>query len=333
MKKNDTSPTHAQTGDDNLDTIKVEIFVQKSFAPLELSSIVTVLQAANKIRGETVFSWRFVSDHPGLLQGNGGMIIRAEPSIVDYGLADWMIIIGSEHCDPKAWLSRLRAMQRVNRPVALLSDAATAYIRGTQSSEHAATTHWRDIIVLKEAGYFPKLSTRLSETSKCITTSAGSGATIEFVLSSIAEHMTHYELAELGSQFLLETIRNGMSEQPKGVSYNSAMFDRNIGQAIHIMEQNLTEALPTHEIADEVGISLRHLERMFKLTLGVSPARFYKKLRLNKAREMIDGSKMGLIHIAMATGFASTSSLSSAYRKEFGCSPTEVRSAKRNPNQ
>lgn len=307
----------------------VEVFLQHGFSELELSSVVTTLQVANQVVGSASFEWRFLSDTPGFVDGSCGMIARAEPSVFDHKLADYLIVIGGDECRPEGWLERVRAMQRNARPSVLLSDAATAYIKSTRPSQHPVTTHWRDVNILNEIGFFPTLSSRFSEADKKVITSAGSGFTSELIINLIADHLPGNAVAELASLLLIQSIRDGSCEQPKGISFLSNMFDPQTEIAIRAMEENIEEPLSTKEIAQRADISVRQLERLFNVQLGMPPGRYYKQLRATQAHAMIASTNMKLIDIALATGFASVSTMTKVYRREYGTSPAKLRAGKK----
>ena len=108
-----------------------ELFVTGGFSELELAAITHTLSQANDTLAEQWFSWRYVSNVPGLVKGASGMLVRAEPAIVNYGFSDVMIVVGGRQDEKPAWLARARSMQRQARLVVLMSDAATTYIKST----------------------------------------------------------------------------------------------------------------------------------------------------------------------------------------------------------
>ena len=306
----------------NRDLIVFEIFIQENFSEIELSSVVTTLQAANRVLTAPMFDWNIVSDTPGLLNGSCGTIARAKPTVFDHNLCEYLIIVGGDHCEPDGWLRRVRAMQRHSRPVAILSDAATAYIRTTKTRDNPTATHWRDVSILYEEGHFPSLTTFFAEKSDGIITSAGSGFTTELTMNLIAKFMSRNEVAELASLLLLEVVRENDADQPKGVGCFSNMFEPSIEKAIRIMEENIADPLSTLEISTQVGISRRQLERRFKKIFQKPPGRYYSQLRVKRARIMVTRSNLKMFEIAIATGFGSTTAFSKVYKKEYLVSPT-----------
>ncbi len=305
-----------------------EVFVQRGFSALELTGVTDTLRTANAVAGATRFACRIVSDMPGIVAGDAHVLVRAEPAIEGHGHGDVMVVLGGVRVRYAGWVRRLRAMQRLSRPVVLLSDAATAYLRGTEGLSGPVTTHWRDAAVLEEEGHFPQLTTRLAEQSGGVTTAAGGGATAELVIGLIAPYLSAVEVAELGNRLLLPAIRRSDAEQPRDISGNASLFDVRVTRVIKLMESNLEEPLSMTELTRRVGLSTRHLERVFREVFDETPARFYKRLRVRRARAMIEETLIPLIDVAVATGFCSHNALARAVREEYGSTPSRMRARK-----
>lgn len=308
--------------------LSFEIFVQPRFNEVELTGVSATLKAANKVVGSERFACRVVSDMPGLVTGRGQVLVRAEPAIDGHAYADVMVVLGGERVVRDGWSRRLRAMKRQNRLAVLLSDAATAYIRAKTNQHGHVTTHWSDIALLKEEGYYPNLTTRLAEHSDGVTTAAGGAATVELIIGLIAPHLSPIEVAELGNRLLLPAIRHSDAEQPRDISDNAGLFGARVTQAIKLMEANMEEPLAMTELTRRVGLSTRHVERVFRDVFDETPARFYKRLRVRRARVMIEDTLIPLIDVAIATGFCSHNALSRAVRDEYGSTPSKMRARK-----
>jgi transcriptional regulator GlxA family with amidase domain len=307
---------------------RIEVFVQRGFDAVELTGITSTVNTANSIVGTERFTCRIVSDMPGLMKGDAQVLVRAEPAIEGYGFGDVMIVLGGRHIERSGWIRRVRAMQRQNRPVVLLSDAATAFIRAADSRRGHVTTHWRDTALLREQGYYPNLTTRLAEQSEGVTTAAGGGATVELVIGLISTFLGPVEVAELGNRLLLSSIRHSDAEQPHDIADNAGLFDARVTQAIKLMETNMEDPLSMTELTSRVGLSTRHVERVFREVFDETPARFYKRLRVRRARTMIENTLIPLIDVAIATGFCSHNALSRAVRDEYGATPSKMRARK-----
>ncbi|WP_170423831.1 GlxA family transcriptional regulator [Ruegeria arenilitoris] len=305
--------------------ITFEIFVQAEFAYLELSSIIAVLQTANDVLNRDLFKWQITSDSPGFVSSCSDLIVRAAPAISDQYLSDCLCVVGGQIGDIGAWLRRVRAMQKLKRPVALFSDAAREYIKATAPQSGPVTAHWRDIGVLREVGDFPTLSDNLVARNGAVLTCAGAGHTAEAVIGILSEVLEPQDRAELACQMILNDVRGHAQEQPKGLSANPNFLEKRLQNAIRIMEENTEHPLPTATLARRVGVSTRQLERQFMLHLSTSPGKFYRKIRLKKALTLVSHSQMPIIDVAIACGFSSTSTLSQTFKAEYGKTPNQLR--------
>ena len=78
-------------------------------------------------------------------------------------------------------------------------------------------------------------------------------------------------------------------------------------------------------VARRAGIDRRELERLFQRTLQMSPARFYRSLRLRLARRMLADPGRSVSAVAAACGFGSASALARAMRRDMGVTPQSLR--------
>ncbi len=78
-------------------------------------------------------------------------------------------------------------------------------------------------------------------------------------------------------------------------------------------------------LASEIGYSKRHFLRTFRATMGTTPCRYVLRVRLERARQLMKKRALTLLEIAVDSGFSSHAHLSTAFRQEFGVSPSEYR--------
>ncbi len=305
--------------------VRFEIFVSAGFNALEVAAVSGVLAQANDILGANPFEWRYVSDTPGLLTGSQGMIVRAEPAVANHDFSQVMIVSGGRKRKGSDWIARVRAMKRAGRTVVLLSDAATSFIETTGPTSGKVTAHWRDVLTLSEAGYYPNLTFNIAENANGIITSAGNSSTLDLMIGLISDHLTGPQIAELSSHLLMSSIRKTSAEQPRNIGHNESLFDKRIAKAINLMEETISEPLPMVDLADQLGVSVRHLERQFNEVFSDTPARFYKRLRVKRAKAMLEETMMSIVDISVATGFGSTQTLAKSMKDEFGLTPKKIR--------
>jgi AraC family carnitine catabolism transcriptional activator len=91
------------------------------------------------------------------------------------------------------------------------------------------------------------------------------------------------------------------------------------------MTGHIEEPLTCADIAHRVGLSLRQLERRFKLAMGTSMLRHYRQVRIARAHQLLQQTELGVTEIAFACGFASPEYFCRLYRRVFSCSPSSDR--------
>jgi AraC family transcriptional regulator len=98
-----------------------------------------------------------------------------------------------------------------------------------------------------------------------------------------------------------------------------------IRRLIEFIEQNLDGNLSLETMAAEVIISPRYLPRAFKMAIGQSPHRYILQRRMERAKELLRGTDMAIVDVALASGFSSQSHLSNWFIREVGISPAAYR--------
>ncbi len=81
------------------------------------------------------------------------------------------------------------------------------------------------------------------------------------------------------------------------------------------------------ELADELGISSRHLRRVFQQEFGVSPIQLAQTQRLLLAKQLLTDTPLSVTEIAFASGFLSVRRLNALFQKCYRLQPSELRKA------
>src|SRR5579863_9413301 len=82
-------------------------------------------------------------------------------------------------------------------------------------------------------------------------------------------------------------------------------------------------------LAQQVGVSARHLRRLFLQHLGVSPDQLARSRRAHFARRLLDDTDLSILDTAFASGFGSLRQFNRTMREVFRASPTDLRSRRR----
>jgi AraC family transcriptional regulator of adaptative response / DNA-3-methyladenine glycosylase II len=85
------------------------------------------------------------------------------------------------------------------------------------------------------------------------------------------------------------------------------------------------EALPLTVLAQRLGVTDRHLRRIFQATHGVAPLDYLHTRRLLLAKQLLTDTRLPVGDIALASGYASTRRLHAALASRYRLSPTALR--------
>jgi AraC family transcriptional regulator len=88
------------------------------------------------------------------------------------------------------------------------------------------------------------------------------------------------------------------------------------------IEEHLSEKISLGVLAGLAQLSPHHFCRAFKQSLGMPPHRYHMNRRIERAKTMLAERSLSVTEIALSLGFSETSSLSSAFRKSTGLTPS-----------
>ena len=96
-------------------------------------------------------------------------------------------------------------------------------------------------------------------------------------------------------------------------------------RVLEFIEEHLSERISLSTLSALAQLSPYHFARVFKQALGIPPHRYHMNRRIERAKVLlVDRS---VTEVALAVGYAETSSFSSSFRRATGMSPTEFRRA------
>jgi AraC family transcriptional regulator of adaptative response / DNA-3-methyladenine glycosylase II len=91
----------------------------------------------------------------------------------------------------------------------------------------------------------------------------------------------------------------------------------------------LDEGKTVENLADALGMTARHLRRLFARHAGASPTAVATTRRVQRAKALIDQTALSMSAIAFAAGFTSIRRFNAAFRAVYRRPPTAIRRARR----
>ena len=93
----------------------------------------------------------------------------------------------------------------------------------------------------------------------------------------------------------------------------------------HLSGQELARMPTINSLAASLNMSTSHLRHIVKQKTGVSFSRYVKKLRLCRARRLLQETFWSVKQVMLEVGVSDHSHFAKDYKKEFGESPTQTR--------
>lgn len=96
------------------------------------------------------------------------------------------------------------------------------------------------------------------------------------------------------------------------------------------LRDNLERSVSTAELCHIACMSASKLTRLFKQVEGSTPQGYARRLRMERACELIEQSDLSMSEVSKALGFLRQGSFSEAFKDTFGITPLEFRSLRHN---
>ncbi len=94
--------------------------------------------------------------------------------------------------------------------------------------------------------------------------------------------------------------------------------------ALRIEESGLEDAT-LETLAGQLGISSRHLRRVFQEAYGVSPVEYLMTHRLLTAKTLLANTQLPVTEVAMVSGFGSLRRFNALFKERYGMPPSQLR--------
>lgn len=101
--------------------------------------------------------------------------------------------------------------------------------------------------------------------------------------------------------------------------------DERMQKAIRYIQQNVNQHLTVGDVADYVGFSKSYFSAYFKKTFGFSVSAFILRCKLEEGRELLQYTDKSISTISEFLCFSSQSHFHTAFKKQFGITPSEYR--------
>jgi transcriptional regulator GlxA family with amidase domain len=313
---------------DGKTTQSVGFLLLDKFTLISLASAVEPLRMANQLSGQELYRWHTFSLGNEPVWASDGVPITPNASWNNPWVADTLFVcggVGVQSVVTREHVTWLKALARQSRRLGGICTGSWALARAGLLDGYECSVHWEFLAAMQED--FPRvsMSASLFTLDRNRFTSSGGTAPMDMMLHLIGREHGRELSAAISEMFVYERIRNEQDHQRVPLKHVLGTHQPKLQEIVALMEANLEEPISLDNLAEYVELSRRQLERLFQKYLNCTPSRYYLRLRLIRARQLLKQTSMSLIELAAVCGFVSTPHFSKCYREHFGIPPSDER--------
>lgn len=298
------------------------------FTMVNFAGAIEPLRLVNHVVGAPLYSWALAGEGGVEKTCSNGATFRLDMGLDEVERDDTVLVCGGidiQHTTTRAVISWLRRESRRGVVIGGLCTGSYALAKAGLLDGRKATIHWENQDGFLEEFPEVKLTKSVFVMDGNRWSTAGGISSIDLMLKIIAADHGEDMANTVADLMIYSTIRTDQDTQRLSIPTRIGVRHPKLSQVIQMMEGNIEDPMTPADLALEVGMSTRQLERLFRRYLNRSPKRYYMELRLLKARNLLMQTDMSVINVALACGFASPSHFSKCYRAHYNTTPYRER--------
>ena len=311
----------------NIKSIKFAFLLTDEFPVNSFILAQESLRIINQYKLDEIFKYKIISEDGNRVRSSNGMWWTPNYSLHELFIPDYLVIFGGNlpvQKISKNMLSSLRYFHKKgSKLIAVDTGAFSLAEAGIISKNTKLCLHWE-----AKKNFIERYPNKEVTDEKYVLNdnglyfSAGGVSILDLFLKIISD-LKGKNFAKGVSEALIYEPYENFSESPHNRRYTSNNLTCN--KVIKIMEDNIENPLRMKEIAQQVNISLRSIERYFLDYFGISPIKYYLSLRIQNARNLLFYDEYKISEVATMCGFNYNSLFINTFKKFYNKTPSEFR--------
>ncbi|WP_308364616.1 MULTISPECIES: GlxA family transcriptional regulator [unclassified Microbulbifer] len=296
--------------------------------PLEAFSLASRQLVEEGRRREPAYRIELLAEEAGPVPMSSGITLTADKAYREAGDIDTLLICGGmgdstrgqqDNGDLLHWLRQMAP--RVRRLGSICNGALILASAGLLDGRRA-TTHWLDVEELQTFADIAVDPDAIYVRDGPVYSSAGITSGIDLALALVEEDLGRQLALAVARRLVLYLKRDGGQKQYSAHLSSQVKSDQ-FGSLVEWIHGNLHRPLTVEELSQAAAMSPRNFARRFFREMGVTPARFVERARVEKARQLLAGQYLPLERVTGLCGFRSQEQLRRAFRRQLGVLPSD----------
>lgn len=273
--------------------------------------------------------WSIMSHDGQPIVASCGLEVLPNSALEDPAKFDYIVVVGGLLKQSKSIPSKIISylQQAAEKKIPLIGLCTGSFIlarAGLMSNAKSCVSWFHYDHFVEEFPRHPVSAEELFIVDNNRLTCAGGVGAVHLAAYIIEKHFGKAEATKALRIMQEEMPLPANTLQPQAL-VTKKVDNQSVKKAMLLIEKNITTPLPMEEIARQVYVSPRHLERLFQKEIGLSPSSYSLKLRLHRAKSILTNTNRLISSIAIEVGFVDFSHFSRCFKAEFGVSPSKFR--------
>lgn len=298
---------------------------------LDLIGPAEVFAAANQQAGRPVYRTRVVATTRGPLRSTSGVTLVADEAIGDVATpVDTLMVVGGDGTTAavvdRELVAHVARLAPGARRVTSVCSGAFVLAQAGLLDGRRATTHWRVCELLASA--FPTVDVQpdpIYVRDGNVWTSAGVTAGMDLALALVEDDLGRDVALAIARRMVLFLRRPANQSQFSAPLQGQAADRDGIRDAQHRVNEHPGSDCSVAALARVAVMSERNFARCFTAEVGMTPARYVERVRMETARRLLEDSDAGVEAVAAAAGFGTAETMRRTFLRQLRTNPTEYR--------
>ncbi|MBI1620999.1 GlxA family transcriptional regulator [Aquamicrobium zhengzhouense] len=276
--------------------------------------------------------WKVIAPNMQPIPSSSGVEIQPQETFGDPTRFDYIVVVGGllDEADRNADQidAFLRQAAAAGVPlVGLCTGTFILFRAGLMNGRRGCVSWFHHKEFLSQFDGLTPVSDQIFVIDRDRLTSAGGASTAHLAAFLIERHIGRAPATKSLHIMMIPEAETGDTPQP-GLTLDIRASDPLVHRALLLMQQCIDMPVSIEQIAKQLNVGKRRLERHFREALSCSPFAAFMNMRLSLVHHLLENSDKSIAEIAAECGFCDSSHLSRMFRRKFQVSPQELRKAR-----